>query len=68
ASSIEPLAGILAPKWWWFRRKEWSSQVRAAAAFALGQIPHAQAAQVLASFVNDRDPRVRQVARKSAKQ
>lgn len=68
ASSVKPLAGILAPKWWWFRRKEWSSQVRAAAAFALGQIPHAQAAQVLASFVNDRDPRVRQIAQKSAKQ
>jgi HEAT repeat protein len=40
--------------------------VRAAAAFALTQIPHSKATDHLAQLVNDRDPRIRQVAQNSA--
>jgi HEAT repeat protein len=36
----------------------------AAAAFALGQISHPKAAESLGRFIDDRDPRVREIARK----
>jgi HEAT repeat protein len=46
-------------------RKNHNSRVRAAAAFALGQISHPKAAEGLARFIEDRDPRVREIARKA---
>jgi HEAT repeat protein len=61
--SIEPLANLLASKgslWW---RKRHSPDVRASAAFALSQIAHPNVARILASYHDDRDPRVREVAR-----
>jgi len=42
-----------------------SIAVRAAAAFALGQISHPKADENLARFAEDRDPRVREIARKA---
>jgi len=62
-ASIEPLAKILTRKGSFFRRKRKRAQVRAAAAFALGQISHSRAAEVLAAFVDDRNPQVREIAR-----
>lgn len=62
-ASIEPLARLLTPRGLLFFRKPWSGRVRANAAFALGQIPHPDAARALAPFVDDGDPRVREIAR-----
>jgi HEAT repeat protein len=39
-------------------------QLRAAAAFALGQIHHPRADEYLALYADDRDPRVREIARR----
>jgi HEAT repeat protein len=64
-ASIEPLSKILTPKGFWSRFKRGKAEVRATAAFALGQISHPRAARVLASLKNDHDPRVREVAQKS---
>ncbi len=61
-ASIESLAKILKPKGIGFLRKKSSPLLRATAAFSLGQIPHPRVAEVLAPFVDDSDPRVRQVA------
>jgi len=60
-ASIEPLAKILAPRGFFSRRKG-RGEVRTAAIYALGQIPHPQVAKVLAPFVTDPDPRVREIA------
>jgi HEAT repeat protein len=62
-SSIGPLANILDPKGFFLLRKKRSPQVRAAAAFALGQISHPQVPQVLASLINDGDPRVQEIVK-----
>jgi hypothetical protein len=62
---IEPLSKLLLPRTFLIFRKKRNAQVRAAAAYALGQIPHPEAAEHLARFVDDRDPRVRAVAQKS---
>jgi HEAT repeat protein len=62
-SSIGPLANILAPKGLFWLRKKRSPQVRAAAAFALGQISHPKVTELLAPLVNDGDPRVQEVAK-----
>jgi HEAT repeat protein len=62
-SSIEPLSNILDPKGFFFLRKKRSPQVRAAAAFALGQISHPQVPQVLAPLINDGDPRVQEIVK-----
>ncbi len=64
-SSIEPLSKALETKRFLFFRRGNSAQVRATAAFALTQIPHPKATQHLAQLVNDRDPRIRQVAQNS---
>jgi len=61
--SVEPLTKILAQRGFLFRRKKARPEVRAAAIFALGQISHPKGAQSLAFFVEDRDPRVREIAR-----
>jgi len=62
-AAIEPLAKMLSPGSILSLRKRKSSAVRAAAAFALAQVPHARVSEVLAPYVDDRDPRVRQIAR-----
>jgi HEAT repeat protein len=64
-TSIKPLAAMLMPKRLFFFRKKRSAQLRAAAALALRQIPDQRAADHLANFVDDNDPRVREIARNS---
>ncbi|UCG14200.1 MAG: diguanylate cyclase [Deltaproteobacteria bacterium] len=61
-AAIEPLAKIMSPGSFLSFRKKRSSLVRATAAFALAQIRHPQVVEVFAPYVEDRDPRVRQVA------
>jgi HEAT repeat protein len=60
---IEPLANALGHRSLILRRYRYSPQVRATAAFALGQIRHAHAIKTLAAFVKDPDQRIREVAR-----
>ena len=60
--SIEALSKILVPKGFFLLKKKRSNPVRAAAAFALGRIAHPQAREVLAPFINDGDPRIRDIA------
>ena len=62
-AAIEPLAKMLSPGSILFLRKRRSSAIRATAAFALTQIPHSRVLEVLAPYADDRDPRVRQIAR-----
>ncbi|UCD77739.1 MAG: diguanylate cyclase [Desulfobacterales bacterium] len=64
-ASIDSLFKLLLPKRSFLFRKNHNSQVRAAAAFALGQISHPKAAESLARFVEDDDPRVREIALKT---
>jgi HEAT repeat protein len=61
-TSIEPLAKILTSNSGFFRRKKRSALLRATAAFTLGQISHPRVQEVLSPFVNDSDPRIRQIA------
>jgi HEAT repeat protein len=60
---IEPLSNVLDPKGFFLLRKKRSPQIRAAAAFALGQISHPQVTQVLAPLVDDGDPRVQEIVK-----
>ena len=62
---VDSLLKLLRPQRSFFFRKNQNSEVRAASAFALGQISHSKASQSLAQFVDDRDPRVREIARKA---
>jgi diguanylate cyclase (GGDEF)-like protein len=62
-AAIEPLSKLLVPKGFFPFRKKRNPEVRAAAAFALGQISNPQVSEILAPFVEDRDPRVREIAR-----
>lgn len=62
---IDVLLKHLLPKRSFPLRKNHNARVRATAAFALGQISHPKAAESLARFVEDRDPRVREVARRA---
>jgi HEAT repeat protein len=62
---IEALSKILETKKYLFFYKRHTAQVRAAAAFALAQIPHPKGRNLLAQLVNDRDPRLRQIAQNS---
>jgi HEAT repeat protein len=62
---VDSLLKLLLPQRSFIFRKNQNSQVRAAAAFALGQISHPKAAESLARFVDDRDLRVREIARKT---
>jgi HEAT repeat protein len=61
SASIDPLAKLLASKGF-FRRKQQSAEVRATAALALSQIDHPRVVQILSSYADDSDPRVRQIA------
>jgi diguanylate cyclase (GGDEF)-like protein len=61
SASIDPLAKLLASKGL-FRRKRQSAEIRATAALALSQIDHPRVVQILSSFADDNDPRVRQIA------
>jgi len=67
STGIEPLIKILTKKSSFFRRKRKSAEVRATAAFALSQITHPRAARVLASFADDRNSRIREVAQNFTK-
>jgi HEAT repeat protein len=62
-TSIEPLSNVLDPKGFFLLRKKRSPQVRAAAAFALGQISHPLVTKVLAPLINDGDPRVQEIVK-----
>ena len=61
SASIDPLAKLLASKGL-FRRKRQSAEVRATAALALSQIDHPRVVQILSSYTDDNDPRVRKIA------
>jgi HEAT repeat protein len=63
-ASIEPLEKILSRKGFLSRLKRGKAELRATAAFALGQISHPRAVDVLSSLENDPDPRVREAAQK----
>jgi HEAT repeat protein len=64
-TSIEALSKVMETKKILFFHKGNTAQVRATAAFALTQIPHSKATHHLAQLVNDRDPRIRQIAQDS---
>jgi diguanylate cyclase (GGDEF)-like protein len=64
---VDALLKLLLPRRLLIFRKYQDSQVRAVAAFALGQISHPKAAKSLSRFVDDRDPRIREIARKAGK-
>ncbi len=64
---IEPLMKILTQQGFLARLKSGWAEVRATAAYALSQIPHPLAAEVLISLENDSDPRVRETAQKVLK-
>nr|MBI3612254.1 diguanylate cyclase [Nitrospirota bacterium] len=66
-AAIEPLLRILAPKGFLRLRKRWPADVRAAAAYALAQIPDPRVANVLGLLTKDADPRLRQLARTPTK-
>ncbi|UCE83195.1 MAG: diguanylate cyclase [Deltaproteobacteria bacterium] len=65
-ATIEPLAKMLAPGGFLSLRKKRSNLVRATAAFALAQIPDPRVAEILAPYLEDRDPRVRRIAQDKA--
>ena len=67
-TAIDPLAKILAPGGFLSLRKKQSSAVRAAAGFALSQISDPRVVETLAPYVDDSDPRIRQVARALVKE
>jgi len=64
---IEPLTKILTQQGLFARLKSGWAEVRATAAYALSQISHPQAAEVLITLENDSDPRVREAAQKILK-
>jgi HEAT repeat protein len=66
ASAIKALSTVLAQRRLPFFMRRWGEQVRATAAMALRQIPDARAAAVLARYTNDRQTRVRLLARSPA--
>ena len=66
-SCVDALADVLVLKKRALFGRRWDEQVRATAALALGQIPHPRAAEILSSYVEDPDPRVRQLAQSALK-
>jgi len=65
-AGIEPLAQLIAPRGLFSFYRKKSPLVRAAAASALAQISHPEVVKVLARHLEDRDSRVRQIAREIA--
>jgi HEAT repeat protein len=63
-ASVEALAKLLEPGKLLSLRKKRSELIRATAAFALARIDDSQAKEVLATYVDDPEPRVRRIARK----
>ena len=61
--TINPLIDILTPKSFFCFQKKHSSHVRAAAASAIAQISDPRSNQILLSFLEDSDPRIRQIAK-----
>ena len=61
--AIEPLTRVLVPHGFFLFRKKRNPDLRAAAAYALGQISHPDVRGILAHFVEDKDPRVQDIAR-----
>ncbi len=62
-AAIEPLTRLLTPQGFFFFRKKRNPDVRAAAAYALGRISHPDVHGILAHFVEDKDPRIQEIAR-----
>lgn len=61
--AIHPLTRLLAPKGFFPFRKKRNPDVRAAAAYAIGRISHPDVRGILAHFVDDKDPRVQEIAK-----
>lgn len=66
AAAIEPLSRLLVPQGFFPFRKRRHPDVRAAAAYAMGRISHPDVRGILAHFVEDKDPRVQEIARSFA--
>lgn len=66
-AALEPLTRILSPKGFFRLHTRWPADVRAAAAYALAQIPDPRVAKVLVRLAKDPDPRLRQLARTPAR-
>ncbi|MFP3869887.1 MAG: HEAT repeat domain-containing protein, partial [Syntrophobacteria bacterium] len=60
--AIEPLGRILAARKFFRGRRKYPDEVRAAAAAALAEIDHPRVAEIFAPLVDDRDPRVKELA------
>lgn len=63
-AGMDILIHILTAKGLLSIQKKYSDNLRAAAAFALTQMPHPRVSEVLKSLSEDKDPRIRQTARK----
>jgi HEAT repeat protein len=63
ASCLAPLAGILKPKRRLIFKKKYPVSIRAAAAYAVSQIPGQPALELMQSLANDPDAAVREAAR-----
>jgi len=61
--AIDPLTRLLVPKGFFPFRKKRNPDVRAAAAYAIGRISHPDVRGILAHFVDDKDPRVQEIAK-----
>ena len=61
-ASIEPLAQIMIPRRFFSLRKRRDPRVRASAAFALTQITHPRVVEILTTYLEDSDSRIRQIA------
>ncbi len=59
---LTPLADIVRHKGSFFRRRRYSADVKAAAAYAIGQIRHPQSDEIMAEFMNHPEPRINQIA------
>jgi diguanylate cyclase (GGDEF)-like protein len=62
-AAIDSLTRLLVPQGFFLFRKHRNPDVRAAAAYALGRISHPDVHGILAHFVDDKDPRVQEIAR-----
>jgi HEAT repeat protein len=60
------LSRLLVPQGFFLFRKRRHPDVRAAAAYAMGRISHPDVRGILAHFVDDKDPRVQEIARSFA--